>query len=108
MESQNRIAQGESSVRSAVLRSLRAHEAELASRGVSSIAIFGSVARAEDREDSDVDILVGFDRPIGLFDFVRLQARLEALLGRSVDLATVDALRESMRDNILREAIHVR
>ncbi|MBK9713413.1 MAG: nucleotidyltransferase family protein [Kouleothrix sp.] len=73
--------------------------------GVSSLAVFGSVAREEAGAESDVDILVEFGQPVGLFEFVRLQQRLEALLGRRVDLVTPDALRPTMRDRILHEAI---
>ena len=73
--------------------------------GVKSLAIFGSVARDEARADSDVDILVEFDRRVGLFGFSHLQRHLGDLLGHPVDLATPDALRPEMRDQILAEAI---
>ena len=73
---------------------------------VKSLAIFGSVARNEATETSDVDILVEFDTPVGLFTFLGLQQHLEELLGRRVDLATADALRERMREQVLREAVH--
>lgn len=92
-------------LRDDVLRILAEHKNEIAGYGVKSLAIFGSVARGEARPDSDVDILVEFERPVGFFRFVRLKRRLEELLGRNVDLATPDALRETMRDQILREAI---
>ena len=92
--------------RDEVLRLLRAHQAELRQFGVSSLAVFGSVARNEDGQQSDVDILVDFALPVGFFEFVRLQLRLESILGRKVDLVTRDALKPSMRDHILREAIH--
>ncbi len=74
---------------------------------VKRIAIFGSVARDEAGEGSDVDILVEFlpDAHVGLFEFVRLQRTLSDLLDARVDLATPDALREEMREQILREAI---
>jgi uncharacterized protein len=68
-------------------------------------AVFGSVARDEARTDSDVDVLVEFSRPTGLIGFNRIQIRLEQILGTRVDLTTRAALRESMRDEILREAI---
>jgi predicted nucleotidyltransferase len=92
--------------RDQILSVLREHQPELESHGVSSLALFGSVARDEAGSESDVDILVEFDRPVGLFEFVRLQMRLEVLLGLPVDLVTPDALRQTMRDRILGEAVY--
>lgn len=88
-----------------VLEILASHRKDLRERGVSSLAVFGSVARGDAGAESDVDLLVEFDRPVGLFSFVRLQRYLEDLLGRSVDLVTPDALREPLKDQILREAV---
>ena len=69
------------------------------------VALFGSFARDEGREDSDVDLLVEFSRPIGLFEFVRMQRQLGELLGHRVDLVTPAALKPQLRDRILREAV---
>lgn len=88
------------------LRILAQHREEIDAFGVASLAIFGSVARNEAGPDSDVDILVEFAVPTGYFGLFRLQRRLEALLGRRVDLATPGSLRESMKDRILLEAVH--
>jgi len=55
---------------------------------VKSLILFGSVARNEARPDSDVDLLVEFDRPVGLFTFVRLKRYLEEILDSTVDLGT--------------------
>ena len=92
--------------RDEILRLLREHQSELSRFGVRSLAVFGSVARDEARPESDVDILVEFGEPVGLFEFVRLQIHLQELLGRQVDLVTRDALRPMMRDQILDEAIY--
>ena len=92
-----------------VLKILGEHKKELSLYGVKTIALFGSVAREEDSQKSDVDILVEFDyaqHKIGLFGFVRLQRRLEELLGTKVDLATPGALKRQLKDNILKEAIY--
>lgn len=89
-----------------ILRILRDHREELQTHGVRSLALFGSAARDEAGPNSDVDLLVEFSQPVGLFEVVRLQLRLEALLGRKVDLVTPDALRTTMRARILSEAIH--
>jgi len=84
----------------------RRYLTELRQRGVAKLAIFGSAARGEMREDSDIDILVEFSIPVGLFEFVGLQRYLEGLVGRKVDLATPDAIRAEMRDQIQKEAIY--
>lgn len=73
---------------------------------VESLSLIGSVARNEAAADSDIDVLVDFDRPVGLFTFVGLQLRLTELLGTRVDLVTRDAIRPEWREAILDEAIH--
>lgn len=88
-----------------VLAKLAADRGRLQSFGVKSIAVFGSVARGEAREDSDVDLLVEFLRPVGLFEFARLQEHLAGLLGTPIDLVTPGGLRATMRDRVLREAV---
>jgi predicted nucleotidyltransferase len=72
---------------------------------VRSLDLFGSVARNEARADSDVDLLVEFERPIGLFHFFRVQRRLEELLGARVDLVMRDAVKPQLRERIFAEAI---
>ena len=91
--------------RDEALAILKSHKQELIKFDVKSLAIFGSVARDEAGPESDVDILVEFAKPIGLFEFVRLKIYLENLLQRKVDLVTPDALKERMREQILKEAI---
>lgn len=70
-----------------------------------SLDLFGSVARDEASADSDVDLLVEFDRPIGLFHFFRVQQRLEEILGAPVDLVMRDAVKPQLRERIFAEAI---
>lgn len=70
-----------------------------------SLDLFGSVARDEARPDSDVDFLVEFSIEAGLFDLFRVRHYLEDILGCSVDLGTQDALREHLREPVLKEAI---
>ena len=86
---------------------LKHHQADLRQRGVKSLAVFGSLARGEATPASDIDMLVEFDRPVGLFEFIRLKLYLESLTGRCVDLVTPDAIRPGMRAAILNEAVHV-
>lgn len=73
--------------------------------GVGALFLFGSVARGERRGYSDVDILVEFARPVGLFEFLELKRVLGEILSRPVDLATPLALRPQIRQKVLSEAI---
>jgi predicted nucleotidyltransferase len=75
--------------------------------GVKSLALFGSVARDEATETSDVDLLVEFARPVGLFGLFALQDHLAQLLGCAVDLGTPDSLKPRIRSHVLAESIHV-
>ena len=93
--------------RDEIVQTLRAHEGDLRSMHVSSLALFGSVARGEDQPGSDVDLLVEFDCPVGLFHFVEVKDRLENLLGTKVDLVTRAALKSQLRDRVLAEAVDV-
>jgi uncharacterized protein len=78
---------------------------KLAALGIRSLFVFGSVARGDAADGSDIDLLVEFDRPVGLFHFVRVRDFLSRELGTAVDLVTRDALRGDVRENVLREAI---
>ncbi|MCB9457501.1 MAG: nucleotidyltransferase family protein [Anaerolineaceae bacterium] len=74
-------------------------------RGASNVRVFGSVARQEAGEDSDIDILVTFRAGYRLLDHAGLVMDLQELLGRHVDVAIESNLRDEMRDTILRDAI---
>jgi len=94
--------------RDEVIRILQKELKELMSRyNISALSIFGSVARDDARADSDVDILVEFSRPVGLFQFIELQQNLEALLGSKVDLGTLRSLKPRIKEQVLQEAIRV-
>ncbi|MEK6755716.1 MAG: nucleotidyltransferase family protein [Bacteroidota bacterium] len=88
--------------RDEILALLRGYRTELEGYGVKSLAIFGSVARNEATEESDIDILVEFGQPVGLFEFVRIKARLEKILNRPVDLVTPEALKKQLKERILK------
>lgn len=91
--------------RQEVLDTLEANRTELRRMGVKSLSLFGSLARDEATDHSDVDLLVEFDRSIGLFNFIRVQQYLQEILGvERVDLVMPDALHEELRDDILRDA----
>jgi hypothetical protein len=89
-----------------LINSIRRYETELRSLGVASLAVFGSVGRDEAGAESDVDLLVEFDRPIGLFQFYRVQEYLEGLLGTGrVDLVLRKAVVDELKDVIYEEAV---
>lgn len=73
---------------------------------VASLEIFGSYARNEQTPQSDVDLLVTFSKPVG-FSFIHLAERLEALLGKPVDLLASDGIKPNRRDAILSSLLHV-
>jgi predicted nucleotidyltransferase len=94
--------------RQQVMDILRKHRGELDRLGVRRLSLFGSTVRGEAVDLSDVDILVEFDQPVGLFTFFRLQHRLEEILGvEKVDLVQAGGLHPELRDGILAEAQHV-
>lgn len=74
---------------------------------VSRLGIFGSFARGEANESSDVDILVEFSDNVDLFHFIRLQYHLSEILGRKVDLVTPEALKPEIKDRILQEVLYI-
>ena len=91
-----------------VLHLLRAHKETLAERfGVTYLALFGSVARDEAGDDSDVDVLVRFAGPATSKRYFGALFYLEDLLGSSVDLVTDNALRKELRPYVESEAISV-
>ncbi|MGV9141952.1 MAG: nucleotidyltransferase family protein [Promethearchaeota archaeon] len=73
---------------------------------VKSIGIFGSYVRSEQKEESDVDILVEFQRPVGFFHFLKLEDYLSERLGLKVDLVTSDALKPIIKPRILKEVVY--
>jgi predicted nucleotidyltransferase len=78
-----------------------------ASSGARDIRVFGSVARGEEDAASDVDFLVSLDPGRTLLDLARLEMRLEALIGRPVDVVTERSLQEPIRSMALRESVRV-
>lgn len=87
---------------------IREHMSELRSAyRVSKLGIFGSFARGEAKESSDVDILVEFNDCVDLFHFIRLQYHLSEILGRKVDLVTPEALKPLTKDRILQEVLYI-
>jgi len=83
---------------------IRVHLADVKKRfGVKKIGVFGSHSRAEETNASDVDVLVGFQKPVDIFTFLELKEFLETVLKRKVDLVTEKALKPMIRDRVLSE-----
>ncbi|MEJ7834035.1 MAG: nucleotidyltransferase family protein [Nocardioides sp.] len=90
-------------------RRVVAHRTEvldiLVRHGATNPRLFGSVARGEDRSDSDVDLLVDFSPGIGLFDIFRIQDELQAILDAEVDLVAPTDLKAAARARIESELL---
>jgi predicted nucleotidyltransferase len=94
--------------REQILHTLRMHHRYLAEQyGVQSLALFGSVARNEANERSDVDLIVEFSRPVGYFGLFALQDYLSQMLGHPVDVGTLPSLKPRLRQRIEQDLIHV-
>ncbi|MCT8337440.1 nucleotidyltransferase family protein [Methanoculleus sp. Afa-1] len=93
--------------REEIFATLQRLKGEIAARfSVSRIGIFGSVARGEQTEASDIDILVEFSRPIGFFAFLELEEFLSLNLAAPVDLVTPDALKPIIRERVAAEVAY--
>ncbi len=74
---------------------------------VKTIGLFGSYVRSEQKQKSDLDVLVEFSEPISLFRFVELEDFLSGELGVKVDLVAKDSLKARIKDNILSETVYI-
>ena len=90
-----------------VIRTLRQHESELRDAGILHLRLFGSLARNEVSQHSDIDFLAEFDksRRLSLVIVGSIQSRLSELLGVDVDLSSAEWLKEPVRSRVLSEAI---
>lgn len=90
-------------------RRVSEHRAEvleiLERHGVQNAKVFGSVARGDDRDDSDVDLLVELPHNTGLLSIARIEAELEAILETTVDLVSVKVLKPAVRSRVERELV---
>jgi predicted nucleotidyltransferase len=93
--------------RADVVKAIKSRQDDLRSRGVTSLQLFGSVARDEAGPDSDIDLLVSFDAPVTSDSFFGVKFLLEDLLDRRIDLVTDAALREPIRKAIRPELLRV-
>lgn len=91
-----------------ILAILAERQREIARQfGVKRLSLFGSAARGELREDSDVDVLVEFDGPATFDGYFGLKDHLESLLGRTVDLVTERGLKPRAKRQVERDLIRV-
>jgi uncharacterized protein len=88
---------------------LKGHEREFRDAGIASLFLFGSVARDDVRENSDVDVFFDLERPEGftLFNLVGLQQRMQDILGTKVDLMTRHGIHPRRRERIESSAVRV-
>jgi len=94
--------------REEILAILKSMKNEMSERyHVASMGVFGSVSRGEQKEGSDIDILVEFSRPVGFFTFLELEEYLSSALGSRVDLVTPDALKPATTKRIFSEVAYV-
>ena len=94
--------------RDAAIATLKAHEAELKRLGVQHLYLFGSTARGEARDDSDVDLFFDYERgKLSLFDLMEVKEQAARILGRKTDIMTRDSIHNVMRARIEASALQV-
>jgi uncharacterized protein len=87
---------------------LKEHEAELRRLGVQHLYLFGSTARGEAREDSDVDLFFDYERgKLGLFELMDVKEETTRILGHKADIMTRDSLHKVLRSRIEASALQV-
>jgi len=87
---------------------LQQHEADLKRLGVEHLFMFGSTARGEARDDSDVDLFFDYEKgKLGLFELMDVKAYAAAILGRKADIMTRDSLHKTLRSEIEATALRV-
>ncbi len=90
-----------------VITTIRKRRTYLTRLGIKSLSLFGSVARGEEKPDSDVDILVEFEGKATFDRYMDAKFYLEELLGCRVDLVTLQAIKPRMKAYILQDLVHV-
>ncbi len=94
--------------RDEAITKLRDHEAELRQLGVQHLYLFGSTARGEAGEDSDVDLFFDYERgTLGLFELMDVKEQTSRILGRKADIMTRDGLHKVLRSRIEASALQV-
>jgi hypothetical protein len=87
---------------------LNGHKKELQTKfRVKNIGVFGSYVRGENKSESDLDILVEFDEPVGLFAFMDLEDYIENLVHTKIDLVSAKALKPRIGQRVLKEVVYI-
>jgi predicted nucleotidyltransferase len=94
--------------RNAAIATLKAHEAELKRLGVQHLYMFGSTARGEARDDSDVDLFFDYEEgELSLFGLMEVKEQAARILGRKTDIMTRDSIHKVLRARIEASALQV-
>ena len=94
--------------RDEAINQLKQHEADLKRLGVEHLYMFGSTARGEAKDDSDVDLFFDYERgKLGLFELMDVKEYAANILGRKVDIMTRDSLHMTLRKTIEATAVRV-
>ena len=94
--------------REEILSRLQRHEADLRRLGVERLYLFGSTARGEARDDSDVDLVFDYEKgKLGLFERMDVKDYAASILGRKTDIMTRDSLHKVLRPQIEAAAVRV-
>ncbi len=94
-------------VKEQIIKALRDNKIDLFARyHLTSIGIFGSFTREDFRDDSDIDILINYDQPIGI-EFIDLAEELEKMLHRKVDLVSKNGVKPKYFEEIQKDLIYV-
>ena len=94
--------------RAEVIRVLKRHEAELKKLGVEHLFLFGSVARDDAKDDSDIDLFFDHQKGrLGLYELMDVKERAQEILGRSTDIMTRASLHPMLRERIEETALRV-
>jgi predicted nucleotidyltransferase len=96
-------------LREDVIATLQAHEQQLRRLGVSRVALFGSLARGEARDDSDIDIMIDVapDARLDMFDYIGITQYIADLFPQRVDVANRERLKPLVRPTAEADAVHV-
>ncbi len=94
--------------RDEAINCLRSHEADLKRLGVEHLFMFGSTARGEAKDDSDVDLFFDYEKgKLGLFELMDVKEYAARILGRKTDIMTRDSLHKTLKQGIEETAIRV-
>ena len=108
MEATDRICYNAGMKRDEAISRLQQHEADLKRLGVERLYLFGSTARGEATDESDVDLFFDYEKgKLGLFELMDVKEYAASILGRKTDIMTRDSLHKMLRQNIEASAARV-